>query len=84
MITFPRLQELAGMTAGNLATHLRKLEVAGYITIIKSYRRSPVTYLALTRLGRRALEDYTAALRDLLAVPAAGSEPNGGTKEKPP
>jgi DNA-binding MarR family transcriptional regulator len=84
MITFPRLQELAGMTAGNLATHLRKLEVAGYITITKSYRRSPVTYLALTRLGRRALEDYTAALRDLLAVPAAGSEPNGGTKEKPP
>jgi DNA-binding MarR family transcriptional regulator len=85
MITFPRLQELAGMTAGNLATHLRKLEAAGYITITKSYRRrSPVTNLALTRLGRRALEDYTTALRDLLAVPAAGSEPNGGTKEKPP
>jgi DNA-binding MarR family transcriptional regulator len=85
MVTFPRLQELAGMTAGNLATHLRKLEAAGYITITKSYRRrSPVTNLALTRLGRRALEDYTAALRDLLAVPAAGSEPNGGTKEKPP
>ena len=28
MITFPRLQELTGMTAGNLATHLRKLEDA--------------------------------------------------------
>ena len=84
MITFPRLQERAGLTAGNLATHLRKLEEAGYVTITKSYhRRSPVTYLALTRLGRRALEDYTAALRDLLAVPAAGAEVNGGTKEKP-
>ena len=84
MITFSRLQELAGMTAGNLATHLRKLEEAGYITITKSYHhRLPVTYLALTRLGRRALEDYTAALRDLLAVLAAGSEVNGGTKEKP-
>ena len=70
MITFPRLQELAGMTAGNLATHLRKLEDAGYITITKSFRRrSPVTYLALTRRGRRALEDYTAALRSLLSVP---------------
>lgn len=74
MITFPRLQELVGMTAGNLATHLRKLEDAGYITITKSFRRrSPVTYLELTRLGRRALEDYTTALRSLLAVP--GSEP---------
>jgi DNA-binding MarR family transcriptional regulator len=90
MITFPRLQELAGMTAGNLATHLRKLEDAGYITITKSCRRrSPVTYLALTRLGRRALEDCTAALRGLLAVPVAASEHgassehNGGTKENP-
>jgi hypothetical protein len=62
MLTFPRLQELVGMTAGNLATHLRKLEDAGY-------RRSPVTYLALTPLGRRALKDYTAAVRRLLAVP---------------
>jgi DNA-binding MarR family transcriptional regulator len=69
MITFPRLQELAGMTAGNLATHLRKLEDAEYITITKTFRhRSPVTYLALTRRGRRALEDYTAALRSLLTV----------------
>ena len=51
-ITFPRLQELAGMTAGNLATHLRKLEDAGYITVTKSFRRrTPVTYLALTRPG---------------------------------
>jgi hypothetical protein len=84
MITFPRLQELAGMTAGNLATHLRKLEEAGYIAITKSYRRrSPVTYLALTRLGRRALEDYTVALRGLLAVPVAASEHDGGTKENP-
>ncbi len=27
-ITFPRLQELLDMTAGNLSTHLRKLEDA--------------------------------------------------------
>jgi DNA-binding MarR family transcriptional regulator len=82
MITFPRLQELTGMTAGNLATHLRKLEDAGYVTITKSFRRrSPVTYLALTRLGRRALEDYTTALRDLLSVPSSDSDPE--PKENP-
>jgi DNA-binding transcriptional ArsR family regulator len=70
MLTFPRLQELVGMTAGNLATHLRKLEDAGYLMMTKSFRRrSPVTYLALTPLGRRALKDYTAAVRRLLAVP---------------
>jgi DNA-binding MarR family transcriptional regulator len=75
MITFPRLQELTGMTAGNLATHLRKLEDADYVTITKSFRRrSPATYLALTHHGRRALEDYTAALRSLLSVPNSDSD----------
>lgn len=67
-ITFPRLQELVEMTAGNLSTHLRKLEDAGYVQVTKTHRRrTPVTYIALTRAGRRALEDYTAALRSLLS-----------------
>jgi len=74
-VTFPRLQELVGMTAGNLSTHLRKLEDAGYITITKTYqRRIPVTYVTLTKVGRRAFEDYTAALRDLLATPVDRSQ----------
>ena len=82
-MTFPRLQELTGMTAGNLATHLRKLEDAGYVAVTKSFRRrSPVTYLALTRPGRRALEDYTAALQRLLAVPGSGT--NGAPDSDPP
>ena len=33
----------------------------------KTHRgRTPVTYLALTRQGRRAFEDYTEALRSVL------------------
>jgi len=71
-ITFPRLQELLEMTAGNLSTHLRKLEDAGYVEITKAHeRRMPVTYVALTQTGRRAFEDYTAALRALLDGAAA-------------
>lgn len=74
-VTFPRLQELVGMTSGNLSTHLTKLDDAGYITITKAYqRRTPVTYVALTRSGRRAYEDYTSALRDLLAIPDQHSD----------
>jgi DNA-binding transcriptional ArsR family regulator len=70
-ITFPRLQDLLDMTAGNLATHLRKLEDAGYVEITKAHRgRSPVTYVALTRAGRRAYEDYVAALQALLRAHA--------------
>lgn len=66
-IAFPRLQELLGMTAGNLSTHLRKLEDAGYVAQSKSHQgRIPVTHLALTRTGRRAFDDYMDALRALL------------------
>ena len=66
-ITFPRLQELLDMTAGNLSTHLRKLEDATYVGVEKTHKgRTPVTYIALTTAGRRAFEDYTAQLRALL------------------
>jgi DNA-binding MarR family transcriptional regulator len=66
-IAFPRLQELLDMTAGNLSTHLRKLEDAGYVLVSKAHEgRLPVTYLELTRVGRRAFEDYTESLRQLL------------------
>lgn len=66
-ISFPRLQELLEMTAGNLSTHLRKLEDALYVEVAKTHKgRTPITYLALTRKGRRAFEDYMDALRGVL------------------
>lgn len=66
-IAFSRLQELLDMTAGNLSTHLRKLEEAGYVEVTKTHRgRSPVTYLALNARGRRAFDDYLTTLRMLL------------------
>ncbi|WP_419819411.1 transcriptional regulator [Glaciibacter flavus] len=66
-VAFPRLQELLAMTAGNLSTHLRKLEDADYVEVAKTFSgRTPVTYLSLTRTGRRAFEDYMDSLRSLL------------------
>ncbi|MGF0118450.1 transcriptional regulator [Promicromonospora sp. Marseille-Q5078] len=66
-LSFPRLQKLLDMTAGNLSTHLRKLEDAGYVRVTKTHEgRTPATYLALTPQGRRAFEDYTEALTGLL------------------
>ncbi|WP_283134489.1 winged helix-turn-helix domain-containing protein [Rhizohabitans arisaemae] len=68
-VAFPALKDLLGMTAGNLSVHLTKLEEAGYVEIVKTHRgRTPATYVALTRQGRRAFEDYTAAIRKLLEL----------------
>lgn len=64
---FPRLRELLDMTAGNLSTHLSKLEGAGYVQQNKTYAgRNPATYLALTPEGRVAFERYVRNLRSLL------------------
>ncbi len=66
-LSFPRLQQLLDMTPGNLSTHLRKLEDAGYVAVTKAHEgRTPITFIALTRSGRRAFEDYTDGLRALL------------------
>lgn len=68
-LSFTRLQDLIGLTAGNLITHLRRLEEAGYIGVEKSGDgQASRTSVALTRQGRTALESYTAALRDLLGA----------------
>lgn len=66
-LTFPLLQKLLGMTAGNLTTHLAKLEAAGYVALTKTFAgRRPVTYIALTPVGRAAYHTYRIQLLDLL------------------
>jgi DNA-binding MarR family transcriptional regulator len=66
-LSFTRLQDMIGLTPGNLIIHLRKLEEADYISSEKSGNGSASrTTVALTSHGRTALDSYTRALRDLL------------------
>jgi DNA-binding MarR family transcriptional regulator len=66
-LSFPRLQQMLDLTPGNLITHLRKLEDAGYLVTEKSGAGpSAGTSIALTQAGRQALDDYTATLRGIL------------------
>jgi DNA-binding MarR family transcriptional regulator len=66
-LSFTRLQDLIGLTPGNLITHLRKLEDAGYVRTEKTGSGvNALTTVALTAGGRAALERYTAVLRQLL------------------
>ncbi len=67
-LSFTRLQDMIGLTPGNLITHLRKLEDAGYLDTEKTGNGAASrTAVALTSRGRAALDAYTGALRDLLA-----------------
>jgi DNA-binding MarR family transcriptional regulator len=67
-LSFTRLQEMLDLTAGNLITHLRRLENGGYLRTEKSGNGSAsLTSVMLTHRGRAALEAYKAALRDLIA-----------------
>jgi DNA-binding MarR family transcriptional regulator len=66
-LSFTRLQDLIGLTSGNLITHLRKLEDAGYVVTEKTGNgAASLTTIVLTPQGRKALDAYTAALRELL------------------
>ena len=66
-LSFTRLQDMIGLTPGNLIIHLRKLEDADYIGSKKTSNGSvTITTVALTSHGRRALDAYTPSLRDLL------------------
>ena len=66
-LSFTRLQDMIGLTPGNLITHLRKLEDAGYLSSEKTGNGvASRTSVALTHRGREALDAYTEKLRDLL------------------
>lgn len=66
-LSFKRLQDMIELTPGNLITHLRKLEQAGYLATSKT-GSGPAsrTSVALTHDGRHALEIYATTLRGLL------------------
>jgi DNA-binding MarR family transcriptional regulator len=61
------LKRQTGLSWGNLATHLNKLEEAGYVTIEKGYKgKKPQTMIHLTKHGRAAFKDYKQNLQQVL------------------
>lgn len=64
---FLYLQHETGMNKGTLSSHLSRLEEAGYIEVIKTYRgKVPQTLLLLTKPGRKAFEQYRRKLKEAL------------------
>jgi DNA-binding transcriptional ArsR family regulator len=75
-LSFTRLQDMIGLTPGNLIIHLRKLEEAGYVASEKIKNgAAPKTTVTLTGTGRAALGTYTQTLRSLLRGVDANGQP---------
>jgi len=55
-----------GMTKGNLSSHMRRLEDAGYLEVVKDFvGRKPHTMLRLTKRGRAAFRDYCRSMKQV-------------------
>jgi len=72
-VEFKFLEEVIGLTKGNLSSHIAKLEAAGYVDVLKAFRgKIPVTSFRITAVGRKALRDYRAVVVSAL-TPAKGT-----------
>lgn len=72
-LSFNDLKRLLKTTDGNLSAHARKLEAAGYVEPIKSFReRMPHTEFRLTPAGRKALERYLDHMEALIRTARDG------------
>jgi DNA-binding MarR family transcriptional regulator len=66
-LSFTELRESLGMTDGNLTTHIRTLQEAGYISVAKSYERNrPLTTCSLTAPGKKAFTAYINLLEQIV------------------
>ena len=64
---FSELQKALGLTPGNLGSHLKKLEEAGYVRIRKVLTRiRPLTLVVLRHEGEEALYEHIDMLKKAL------------------
>ncbi|GHV58445.1 transcriptional regulator [Bacteroidia bacterium] len=65
---FNTMKELLELTDGNLATHLRTLENAGYVESTKQFiDRKPNTQYEITGSGKNAFKEHLNALEKLMS-----------------
>ncbi len=74
-IDYTSLRNTMAVTDGNLVTHLRTLENAGYITSVKQFiGRKPNTTYRATETGLAALHRHLEALEEMIAAATHSGE----------
>ena len=68
-VDFNFFREKLNLTDGNLASHLQKLENAGYIRTKKTFfERRPRTIYTITKTGKTAFANYVNAIEKIIKV----------------
>lgn len=66
-LSFTELRDALEMTDGNLTSHMRTLQEAGYVSVSKSYENNrPLTTCSLTPAGKRAFANYVNLLEQIV------------------
>ncbi|MCL4787572.1 MAG: ArsR family transcriptional regulator [Verrucomicrobia bacterium] len=66
-LSFTELRDALEMTDGNLTTHIRTLQEAGYVSVAKSYQNNrPLTTCTLTPTGKKAFASYVNLLEQIV------------------
>jgi DNA-binding transcriptional ArsR family regulator len=67
-VPFSELSDKLGLSAGNLSVQLKRLEEAGYLSIVKSFKDNrPLTSVTLTKGGMEALKLYLLELEKMIS-----------------
>ena len=66
-LSFTEMRDALSMTDGNLTTHIRTLQEAGYVSITKSFQNNrPLTTCSLTPAGKKAFTGYINLLEKII------------------
>jgi DNA-binding MarR family transcriptional regulator len=66
-LSFTEMRDALHMTDGNITTHIRTLQEAGYISITKSFQNNrPLTTCSLTTAGKNAFAGYINLLEKII------------------
>jgi DNA-binding MarR family transcriptional regulator len=66
-LDFTSLKEFLDVTDGNLATHIKKLEDEGFISVEKSFiDNKPNTKYSMTPEGKKAFEEHLKVLEKII------------------
>ena len=66
-LSFTEIRDALNMTDGNVTTHIRTLQEAGYVSVTKSFQNNrPLTTCSLTASGKKAFTHYINLLESII------------------